>query len=355
MMIGQVMANSALNAKIHAMSGQTLHKADYDALKKLRSVSEVAAYLKENTRYAKALQDVIPAVIHRGRLESALKEQLISDVDTMLPFLDMDKRVFMDVFELNEGVEKLKVFLRLLVSGHPEQFALITNEIPTGHGNISAKEISRLKTFDAFFEFISGTPFYRPLSSFKNDPERQNLFLYEVSLDNYMTELLHRYAKKYLKKGDRQIAEKTIGTITDLDNIRFLLRTKLYFHMKDEEVYAGIIPRYRRLKQPTISKVVAAANYAEAVEILQRETPYGAAFSAEDRFIEKRIEEYSYRLNRHLFLTNPYSIQAPLYYIYRQRAEIKNIVSIIEGIRYGLSEEEIVDHLIGYNDGEAAV
>ncbi len=354
-MIGQVMANSALNTKIHAMSGQTLHKEDYDALKRLRSVSEVAAYLKENTRYAKALQDVIPAIVHRGRLENALKEQLVSDVEALLPFLDMNKRVFMDVFELEEGVEKLKIFLRLLVSGHPEQFALITEEIPTGHEPISAKEISKLKTFDAFFDFISGTPFYRPLSSFKNDPERQHLFLYEVSLDNYMAELLNRYAKKYLKKEDQKLAERSVGTITDLDNIKFLLRAKLYFAMTDEEIYAGIIPRYYRLKQPTIAKVVAAPSYAEAVAVLQEETPYGEAFSSEDRFIEKRIEEYLLKLNRHLFLTNPYSIQAPLCYIYMRRVEIKNIVSIIEGIRYGLSEDAIAEHLIGYNDGEAAV
>ena len=88
---------------------------------------------------------------------------------------------------------------------------------------------------------------------------------------------------------------------------------------------------------------------------MQEETPYGEAFSLEDRFIEKRIEEYLLKLNRHLFLTNPYSIQAPLCYIYMRRVEIKNIVSIIEGIRYGLSEDAIAEHLIGYNDGEAAV
>lgn len=354
-MVGQVMANSAVSAKLHAMSGKTLRASDYDALKKLRSVSEVASYLKMNTRYAGALKDVIPSIVHRGRLENVLKDQLAEDIEALRPFLDMNMRKFMDIFELSDGIEKLKIFLRLLASGHQEQFPLLAEEIHTGCEPISAKELSSLKTFDELLEFISGTPFYLPLYHFKNSSEKQNLFLYEVALDNYMAQLIYRYAKKYLSQSDRKLAERAAGTIVDLDNIKFLLRTKLNFKMSQDEVVSGIIPRYYRLKQPTIAKITAAASYKEAVELIRCETPYGDAVSPEDRFIEKRINEYLLKLNRHLFLTNPYSIQAPLCYIYMRRIEIKNIVSIIEGIRYGLTETEIAKHLIGYNDGEAAV
>ena len=112
-MLLSVMKNSALAAKVRAMTKTTLHRADYDALIQLHSVPAVASYLMENTRYQKSLQNVSPSTLHRGQLEQLLKNQTAQDVMTLLHYTDMDSTFFLKALEMQEGIETLKVFLRL--------------------------------------------------------------------------------------------------------------------------------------------------------------------------------------------------------------------------------------------------
>ena len=57
------------------------------------------------------------------------------------------------------------------------------------------------------------------------------------------------------------------------------------------------------------------------------------------------------RLNRRIYANHPYSLQAAISYAHLRHIEINNIVSIIEGIRYGLPPDAILSHLVGYAEG----
>ena len=50
-MIGQVMKNSALYAKVHSMYGKMLSDNDYNMMMNMTSVPSIAEYLAENTSY----------------------------------------------------------------------------------------------------------------------------------------------------------------------------------------------------------------------------------------------------------------------------------------------------------------
>ena len=123
--------------------------------------------------------------------------------------------------------------------------------------------------------------------------------------------------------------------------------------MTDQEIYTCIIPSYYRLSESLITEIVNSTSLEQALEIIQKNTPYADAFHPEDRFFEKRKNDYLMRLHRRVYTNHPYSIQAAISYVYLRRIEINNIVSIIEGIRYGLKPEEIRQYLIGYGKGDA--
>ena len=335
------------------MTGGTIKPEGYEALIKLRSVSEVAAYLKENTRYSRALSEVNTSLIHRGRLEELLKTQLINDILALAPFLHTSNRFFSEVFKLEDGIQKLKVFLGLLLIGAPEHFADYVQTIHTGSSVIDARELAEVKTFAEFMEFIRPTVYYKALSSFENDPERQQIFFLEIALDTFYTDLIFRYTKKYLSPSDAKVALKTYGAEVDLNNLTYILRSKANFKLSNEQLYACIIPKYYRLKQDMITELVNSSSYEDALEMIQAKTPYGSAFDKGDRFIEKRKNEYLYRQHRKLSMLQPYSIQTAIGYIAMRQYEIKNIVSIIEGIRYELTPDEIKEYLIGFGGEEA--
>lgn len=350
-----VMKNSALSAKVHAMQRTTLHKADYEALIQLRSVAEVAAYLKEHTRYAAALDSVNPAMLHRGQMEGLLKAQIMSDILSLLPYFDISNRFFIETMELEEAIEVLKVFLNLLMTGHTEQFSLTGRDLRIGKSVLSARQLAEAADFSALLELLRPTVFYRPLRSFADDPERQTPFYLDIALDNFLAERTDKYTTKYLGAKDAAIVRKAYGAEVDLHNLTYILRAKLRLDMSKEQLYACIIPVYYRLRQGVIAELAECTDYREAVQLIKEKTPYGDAVDLDDRFIEKRVNEYLFAMQRRLLRQNPYSIQIAVGYLALRRFEIKNIVSIIEGIRYGLPPNQIKDYLVGvYGEEESA-
>ncbi|MBE5039432.1 V-type ATPase subunit [Ructibacterium gallinarum] len=351
-MILRVMKNSALSAKIHAMSGTALHQKDYDALMRLHTVPAVAAYLKENTRYQNALKDAVTTTLHRGRLEQLLHAQILTDILALLHYTDTDSTFFLKALEMQDGIEKLKVFLRLLHIGHPEQITKTATDFPLGNKQVKVEDLAQITTFSALMDLIKPTPYHQALRSFSGDPKRQELFYLEVALDSYWAQLIHRYAKKYLSSEEAKLALKLYGTEADLNNLIFLLRCKERFQMTQEEIYACIIPIYYRLTEQIITEIVTCPSVNDAFKIIHEKTPYGLAFHENDRFLEKRKNEYMAQMYRRIGALHPYSIQAAISYVHLRRIEINNIVSIIEGIRYGLKPEQISEYLIGYSKEE---
>lgn len=354
-MIGQVMKNSALSAKVHAMTGKALGDADYDILMNMRSVPDVASYLVENTGYASAFKSVSPTALHRGGLERLLREQLNTDIKRMLPFMSQGAKKFMTVQPLGEGIEKIKICLRLIHIGHREQIPEYMSALSGGRVVLTSAALSEIDSIDGLIEALRGTPYYKALEMFYGRAERQKLFNLEMALDTYWAGLLYKYAKKYLTKDEAKAAIRLYGTEIDLENLTFLMRCKRTFDMKDEEIYAGIIPKYYRVREATIAKIVKSESYDAALSIIAEETPYGQAFSKDDRFIEKRRDEYIAKLQRRIGSTSGYSVMSAVCYINRRRVEINNIVSVIEGIRYGLEPDMIKTYLIGYGRGGSEI
>lgn len=354
-MMMQVMKNSALCAKVSAMTGKALSDADYDALMNLKSIPAVASYLIENTSYGAAFRGVSSSELHRARLERMLREHLRADIKRIMPFMSDGAKKFIQAVSLGEGIEKIKLCLRLIRIGHAGQIAEYMSQIPIGRGSIPVSQIEKVENIDGFIELLRQTPYFAALEVFEGRPERQKLFRMETALDAYFAGMVYKCAKKYLTGDEAKSVFKIYGTEFDLENLTFLLRCKKSFEMKDDEIYAGIIPKHYRLKEETIAKIVKSGSYDDAVSIIAEETPYGQAFSTTDRFIEKRQEQYLTDLKAHIANVNQYSIQSPIHYIHLRRMETNNIISIAEGIRYGLPPDKIKDYLVGYGRGGAEI
>lgn len=339
----EVMKNSALSAKIHAMNGKALTEKDYENLMNMKTVPQVAAYLVDNTSYAGAFEGVSPTELHRGRIEKLLRENLRADIGRIKPFMSREAKKFSEVLTLIEDIEKIKIALRLISVGYPEAIKEHLETIRAGNKRISVPEV---KTIDEFIDFLEGTQYYNALKVFARRPDRQHRFRMETALDAYLAKLVMKYAKKYLSGDEAKSVMKLYGTEYDLDNLIFLLRCKKNFEMTEDEIFASVIPVYYKLKKETVSKIVKCASYEEAIDVICEKTPYGQAFSKTDRFIEKRKNEYLAKRISRAARNNQYSVQSPICYIHMRRNETNNIVSVIEGIRYGLQPEKIRTYLI---------
>lgn len=345
-MLNQVMKNSALCAKVHAMRGRFLKKSDYDAMMNMKSVPDVAGYLIEHTRYSRALKGTSAAQIHRGALEQFLREDLKTDINSLMPYMSYGAKKFAELTEIEEGISILKICLRLLGGGHSREVPEYLEKLKATGTVDKMGSVDGIESIDMLVDRLAETPYYAALKVFSSNPDKQKPFYMEMWLDTYWTKLVFKYLNKYLTGSEKSSIRKLYGTEFDLENLTFLLRCKKSFDMTDEEIYTCLIPLYYRLKEETVTHIVDAQSYDDALEIIESETPYGAAFSKEDRFIEKREREFILHLFARAYSTNQYSVLSPVDYLYRRRAEIDNIISVTEGIRYGLSPERIKDYLI---------
>ncbi len=82
------MAEGVIVAKARSMHGDALSKEMYQELMHKKSVPEIAGYLKHETAYAAALKDVRENNIHRGQLESILRQEIVQESHEIYRYAD---------------------------------------------------------------------------------------------------------------------------------------------------------------------------------------------------------------------------------------------------------------------------
>ena len=72
------LSNKAMITKSRAMYGKRLTNENYQDLVRMKSVREIASYLKETPGYADVLSNIYPESVHRGQLELLLHKSLFN-------------------------------------------------------------------------------------------------------------------------------------------------------------------------------------------------------------------------------------------------------------------------------------
>ena len=197
--------NSAVNAKIHAKLKNSLKAKDYDKMVSFSTVSQLAAFLKQNAEYKEALADVSAESIHRGELERRLKTVINKNIRSLITFSSESDKAFLTLFDIRDEIWNLKILLRLLF--RPSE-GYSPNYIETG--TLDYEKLFRARTFEDFTELLKDTVYYKVFKPFLGHPEKQSLFELETALDSLYQNLTFEYIKKYLSKEEQKIAEKSL-------------------------------------------------------------------------------------------------------------------------------------------------
>jgi V/A-type H+-transporting ATPase subunit C len=204
-------------------------------------------------------------------------------------------------------------------------------------------DINKLKSSSSisiFIDNLRGTEFFPVLS--KIYKKNISPFTLEVQLDLYYYLHLWKQKNKYLSHKDKIIAKKIIGSDIDMRNIIWLYRLKKYYNLTGNNVYSYLIPIHYKLSPSYIKELTEQSSYNMKYKLLK--TLYGDLFaddfhkdSIESTFIAKKLKLY-----RYYFWNHHDSIAVLLAYIYFKEVELNNIISLTEGVRYGLAPESIM-------------
>ena len=202
-------------------------------------------------------------------------------------------------------------------------------------------------TLEDFLQAISGSIFY-PVLQQAYQSGSASLPDYESLFDQFYFCTLWKEKNKLLKGIDQAVVTTTVGSRIDLLNIRWIYRSKKYYRMSNEMIYSMLIPCYYKLHPAQIKEMVETNTVEELIPLLHN-TYYGRRYGEElddvhsMELLYAKLVEKIYSITSH---NNPYSIACINSYLYFKEHEIRRLITIIEGIRYGISPDKTSDYAV---------
>ena len=195
--------------------------------------------------------------------------------------------------------------------------------------------------------------------------ELSNIFLFDIKkIYTYLTEeekdfcdlFLSKYMIILKEEVDGMIIKKVydkakrnnnlrdvIGTEVDILNLQWIYRSKKFFNYDEDEIIKLLIPDGYRLSQKEKIDLVNtdSTNIIYKIE----KTAYKGVVSSEEN-IYYDFDKYLYKKNMNYFTKSNFDFVAVVCYFNLLGFEIKNIINIIESIRYKSDKSELQKRII---------
>jgi len=249
-------------------------------------------------------------------------------------------------------IENIKTVLRIRSGvGCDDNYEYIADiKLPN---SIPYRGLLEAPTMEDALSLLAGTPYINPAFEALDDyKERKTLFPIETSLEiDYYNRLKDKVKK--LDKRDGQIARRLIGIEIDQKNIDWLMRLKFYYDIPVADLLDYNIPGGYSL------------NRSKLIRLFQTESMENLLSVALDQFLGKASGFFSGSVQGggklfilEIILWNylvsearktlggfPFTIGTILAYLILKRAEVRNLITILNGKVLGMDRDAIEEHL----------
>lgn len=345
--MNQTLSYSGLVTKVKAMRSHLLTKEQFKELAACSSVSEAAAYLKQNPGYQKTLEHFDSTALHRGIIEQALKQSIFRDFSKLYRFCNGKQRKFLDLYAIRYETAFLKQCLRTIYDENP---LILSDEngkwFFESYFSFPIAPISHASTIGELIDGLKGSVYYKLLYQIYTSPkENLTLFDYETALDYYYFCTTWDSYNKLFTGNEKKALIEAFGAKLDMLNIQWIYRSKKYYSMSPADIIAILLPVHYKLKQETLSAMVHTETIEELMELI-RSTCYGKQFTETDPItLEKAYNTLLSTAHKTALRKYPYSIACVNSYLYEKEHEADRLTTAIEGIRYGLDYNEILRYI----------
>lgn len=333
----------AILTKARAMYGKLLTQQQYSEMMKCKTVSEVAGYLKNNTHFSTALQNISESTIHRGQLENLLRKSLFDQYARMYRYLVDNSRSLFYYIIVKEEIREILRMVLLLKADNAKSFIIDLPGFLINKTNIDLLAVARATNFDELVLALKGTDYEEILNKFRPTPEKPeiNYVACEHSFYEYYNKSLFNAIKTKYRGQEQKDLLALLSVETELLNLSHIYRAKCYRNISKAEAVSRIYPYYYKMRAKDFNELLDIEGVPTLKEFIDK-TPYGKYFtSVELPYIENyttRILNYACSYKIHF---TSYASVAFYSYVMVSQVEFNNVINIIESIRYGVSEDEI--------------
>ena len=338
---------NATVAKMHAVYGKRLKQEDYSALLSCTSVSDAAGYLKRSTYFSRALEGVDTENIHRGNLENILRRSLIENYFRLIGFEKIGGDEFYNFIIVKTESDEILICILHLNAGTSDHITTLPIYM-NKYTSFNLMELARVSSFDELLSLTEKTPYYSILKA--NKPEENGHINYpaiELQLRTYYSNRLAESLKKFGGKTEKRL-RSYIGTQIDMINIINSYRMKRYFNAESDEIKSRMIPIYMRIPEQKMDELYSARDDKDFLEKLSK-TYYGREITAKGfdmKNPEMSLVQFRFLQTKRAFSRSTTAPECFYTFIQLSEIEVRNIIRIIEGIRYSLPTKEIAELII---------
>lgn len=323
----------SINAKLKGMYSKRLKNDDLQDLAKQNNLKSAVAILKNKS----SSLNVLSEDADREQIEKILNSEIIYDIEKIVKYLDKNDTQIFNLLISKYEIRCIKRAIKLLYSKneYDENIKIWTNTIFT-----DLKGLESIKSIDEFLKIINNTKYKKILKKyFENKNTEYSIFEIENELDKMYLKSIYNSA------GNNKNLKKMIGAKIDFTNILWIYRMKKYYNFSEDKIEKSIIDINYALKKNQILSLVKAKNIEELNEILKK-TVYSNISTDDIYELECNMKKYLHGLYIKNFKSNLLSINCIYSYLNLVELENKDIISIIEAVRYGIDKEKLLKKLI---------
>lgn len=340
-------AGNAVIAKARAVCGHTLKTEDYAQLAAKESVADVCAYLKQTERYGKALSSVNPQTVHRGQLEAIIRRSVFDIFERFHSFDQSNSREFFKFIVKQLEIEQLLSALQSITSGMTVEYIAALPMFLTKHSNIDLAALGLAKSYSEAITILHDTAYERIVCPALVEAEtngKPDICSIERKLyADYYMQMLKSFEKDY-KGAEKKELRRLLLSVIDMKNVVTVYRYAL-FGSGTDAAKKSLIPFKRRLSDDAIERLAAQKDVSRIAAELDA-LGYGLHSQDIPKTVEILADKISTdRLKKQLRLSQS---SAVVYFAFMELmgVELKNIKTIIEGIRYGMEGDRILEMLV---------
>jgi len=162
-------------------------------------------------------------------------------------------------------------------------------------------------------------------------------------IDKKDRELMRGISSKDWANEDPKI--EIVGVRAEVLNILSIYRAKKYYNMDKTSTEGKLIPIRYKLSKDKLDKMCEQNDVNDFINVIGT-TIYSKVFKLDSDDFEKEANEYLFEIYKRELRQGSESLSTILAYIFLREIEIKNIVNIIEGIRYSMDLGRIRSKLV---------
>lgn len=340
-------SSNSVIARSRAIYGKSLTAADYSQLCAKKSVAEAAAYLKGCERYSEALAGINPQTIHRGQLEMLLSRTVFGIFESFHKFdFTESKWFFRAIVTRLEAVQLLRA-VQAAANGSMDSYISSVPIFLDKRTRVNLLELGKAKDFGELLQKLSDSSYYavlKPVLTEAAASGRVNISECERRLYTCYYLFCMKMLEKSCRGSQKTELKRVFLRSVDMKNVVTCCRMNA-FGFDAAETADKLVPFRYRLTPAVVERLMQLDDISEIKAELDK-IGYRTDSPLKLRTVEQLAESISLEFHRRTMRLSRSSCAVYFCLIECLEAELGNLKTIIEGIRYEMPADEIMKMLV---------